>query len=201
MEGHANKSTGSAPDAVDAVLLAAIGSFVLAVAYSTTVSFVFTKGASPGASPWYMQVLLLPVISIVMKGASVGGRVARMIGSSTVLLWAYVMVASYLAKLLPQYGGYDSGRIHFADLLTWYLQNGSQRNEILNTTTLASSGVLYGLVTVVTFLAGLIAAMISPVLYKPNYLVPPTTDPNKIMSRSPQKCRRWRRSRRFMALW
>jgi hypothetical protein len=133
----------------DVVILAAISLFIVALAYSTIVSFVYTHGASAGASPWYMQALLVPVMALIVRGLSRGGRIARALACADVVLWTYVIVATYVIKLLPQYGGYDLKLTHITDLAKWYAHSGIQRYELLYTTTLGPPAILYGLLVAV----------------------------------------------------
>lgn len=67
------------PAIADAIVLSAIGLFVLAVWYVTVVKYVNTNGASAGASPWYMQVLLVPVLTVVVRGLARLGYVGRVL--------------------------------------------------------------------------------------------------------------------------
>ena len=133
----------------DAIVLNAIALFVLAIAYNTVVTFVATEGASHGASPWYMQGLLVPILTLLACGLAAGGYPARILASVQVLLWTYVAIATYVVKLVPQYGGYNLARIHLSDLATWYLKSAIERNDILSTTALAPPSVLYGLIFLV----------------------------------------------------
>jgi len=51
--------------------------FAGAILYSTGLSFVFTKGASLGASPWYGTPLVLSLILIAFRGFGLSGRVGQ----------------------------------------------------------------------------------------------------------------------------
>jgi len=144
---HLNKRR---PTSADIVSLSAILLFVAAVMYSTVVSFVYTGAASAGASPWYMQVLLGPVLALVVCGMSRDRVLPRALTCLQVFLWSYVLVATYLIKLIPHYGGYRGGA-HLSDIVGWYWNQGDSHFDSLSTVTLAPPLVLYALTLVVTF--------------------------------------------------
>ena len=137
--------------AADVISGAAILAFVLAVAYSTIVSYLYTKGASAGASPWYMQVLLVPVLACAMRGFSRSGLAGRILACASAVLWSYVMLATYAIKLLPLYAGYPPERRSIGGIAAWYWNGSASRSDFLVSTALAPPLVLYtGIVVVST---------------------------------------------------
>jgi hypothetical protein len=149
----------------DAVTLATTSLFIMALAYYTAVSFAYTHGASAGASPWYVQVLLMPVLALTARGLSRAGRAGSALGCAEAVLWSYVMLATYFIKLVPQYSGYNSKLNHIADLAGWYFHGAIQRCEMLRTTTLAPPFILYTLLAAVGLSSIMIAAAICRMLW------------------------------------
>ena len=132
-------------------------SFVAALAYSTAVSFIYSHGASAGASPWYAEVLLPPAIVGAMAGLARSRLLGRILAMLQVVLWTYIMLASYLAKLIPQYGGRAAGATHVSELVAWYTQDPHQIADILGTTALGPMTAILVL-TPLVFIMGLISA-------------------------------------------
>jgi hypothetical protein len=48
-------------------------------------------------------------------------RWGRLLTLLFVLLWSYVLAATYLIKLAPLYGGYPTPRTHWRELPAWYV--------------------------------------------------------------------------------
>ena len=76
------------------------------------------------------------------------------------MLWIYILVAGYAAKLVPQYSGNDLSPMHIGDLFKWYFENASPRNQILSATALASAMTLYTLLLAIGVLGIAIAIVI-----------------------------------------
>lgn len=68
---------------------------------SACVGHVYIHGAAMVASPWYAQILTTPLIAMSMLGASRWRRLGTFLAASLVL------AATYAAKLIPLYGGYE----------------------------------------------------------------------------------------------
>lgn len=119
--------------------------FCCGLAYITVTFFYSSKGGLFAAEPWYTAVLLAPVLLTAFLGLSRVEPFGRWAAAATILLWAYVLCATYLAKLLPLYGGLAEGRAHFGDLYSWYLDHGAERDAILGTTSLAGPPFLYAM--------------------------------------------------------
>jgi hypothetical protein len=125
----------------EAHVLAPILLFSGGLLYISAAFFYSTHGGAIAAVPWYMQVLLPPILLLAFLGLS-RVRFGRYLAGATVLLWAYVLMATYIAKLIPLYGGYQPTHAHLGALLSWYL-NDPRRSEILSTTCLLPPTVLY----------------------------------------------------------
>jgi hypothetical protein len=126
--------------------------------YVTGSSYTFTKGEATAASPWYLQAVMAPLLSVAMLGCQRSGRVGRWLAASTVVLWGYILAATYVAKLFPLYGGFTGGRSTLRDLMHWYVSDWPRTADILSTTALASPAVL------VTLLVALLATLLATVV-------------------------------------
>ncbi len=89
---------------------------------------------------------------MLLAGLARRRRAGRVVVCLVIILWTYVLSATYVAKMLPFYGGYE-GSAHLGALLRWYSAGGA--GEMLATTALAPAGVIYGLTAVVV--AGAVA--------------------------------------------
>jgi hypothetical protein len=126
---------------VAAVLLYCCG--MLAV---TLACFALSKGAVWAAMPWYMPVLLAPILLLGFLGLSRAQRWASILAPAFVLLWGYVLAATYLVKLVPLYSGFPQSRQHLSVLLHWFLASGTDRDAMLQTVCLVRPGVLWALI-------------------------------------------------------
>ncbi|HUA57501.1 MAG TPA: DUF2142 domain-containing protein [Verrucomicrobiae bacterium] len=101
-------------------LFAGMVLFAAAIAYQSCVVFAFTNGLSSGASPWYSQILLPPVIAIAYLGMARAPRRWRSpLAAGTIVLWTWVLVATWVVKLFPMYStSTPVMRLH--DLWAWY---------------------------------------------------------------------------------
>jgi hypothetical protein len=113
------------------VTLLAIAIYCAGLVLITLSFFYSSHGAVTAVPPWYMQELLAPVVLLCFLGLSRFARWGRWIATINVLLWGYVATATWIAKLVPQYGGFEAPHARPGQLLTWYLENSSQRNSIL----------------------------------------------------------------------
>jgi hypothetical protein len=121
------------------------------LALITVAYFVSTKGGLIGTWPWYSQVLLAPVLLLVFLGISRFDPWGRIGLTVFVLLWGYVMLATWFVKLVPQYGGF-TGKAHLSSLWRWYVENGAQRDSLLATTCMAGPAVLWPLLIAASLL-------------------------------------------------
>jgi hypothetical protein len=104
---------------MERVVLAYIGLFILALVYASAQEYVFRKGTSAGASVWYTQPLLVPVLGLVLAGFARARQSGKWLRSSMLLLWAYVICATYWVKLIPLYAGHGE-KANPAQLFDWY---------------------------------------------------------------------------------
>jgi hypothetical protein len=117
-------------------------SFVLAIAYAATVSHAYTHGASTGPSPWYAQVLSAPLLGLALLGASRWQRLGSVVAAFLVVLFGYILAATYAVKLIPLYGGYE-GRTSLGVVTMLYTHRLKVLTANLNQVTLARAAVVY----------------------------------------------------------
>ncbi len=113
--------------------------------------FANSHGESLGAPAWHSQAMLMPLVSLVFLGFSRGGRAGRILAVITVLLWAYMLEATYWLKLVPWYGGFRAVHPRMADLMSWYMQRKGAGHEVLSTTCLVNAGTLFALLIATSF--------------------------------------------------
>lgn len=124
-------------------VFAAIALFSVAVAYATCASFAHTNGEVAGASPWYTQVLLLPVIALAYLGLSRWKRFGLLLSVCAVAIWTWVLIATWIVKLFPMYSGADASPMHMRDLWNWYVHNAAAHMRDLSLLALAPAPLLY----------------------------------------------------------
>jgi hypothetical protein len=142
-------------------VLAAIATLSAAVIYVVGNDVLLLHGASAGASPWYIEPLLAPVLALSLLGMSRSPRIGRPLGIATCVLWMYICIATYLAKLIPLYGGYTEGRSTLSGLFHWYATNGRELTGMLSTISLAPPALIYFETAAVSGLAVVLAFMIA----------------------------------------
>jgi len=125
------------------VTLAGIALGCAGLALVTVFFFYATKGAIIAAMPWYMQILLAPVVLLCFLGLAGWNRWGQWIAMATVLLWAYVAAASWVAKLVPLYGGFTDSHAKPRQLLSWYIHDAGARDSTLGTLCPAPLTLLY----------------------------------------------------------
>jgi hypothetical protein len=121
--------------------------FVLALGYAATTTYVYSHGAVSGPEPWYAQVLSAPLLGLTLLGASRGPKLGRFVAAFLVVLFGYVLIATYVAKLIPLYGGYE-GRASLPAMAMLYTHGLKMLVTNLNS-------VLFVPATVVCLLAGI----------------------------------------------
>jgi hypothetical protein len=79
--------------------------FAAGLIYQAGVAWVHTNGISTNPEPWYAQGIIACLWILCFLALQRGKTAARWIASALVMLTAWVAAATYLAKLLPYYGG------------------------------------------------------------------------------------------------
>ncbi len=141
----------------DAFLWAPVLAFCAAVVYAIGSLYTYTNGLLTITGPWYLQAVMTPLLSLALLGCQRSGRPGRWIAAVTVALWGYILAATYLAKLLPLYGGFPGGRSTLRELVHWYVSDWPRTSDILSTTAMVPPTLLLTLLAMV--LAALLAAM------------------------------------------
>jgi hypothetical protein len=150
------------------ITFSAIAVFCIAVAYATCASFAHTKGEAEGASPWYTQVLLVPVISLAFLGMSRCKRTGSVVAALTTALWGWVLVATWTLKLFPMYSGAPTVPMHTREFFHWYTRNFAVHYFDLSLVALAPAAALYtGLVLSLALTVYLCARIIRSLILSP----------------------------------
>jgi hypothetical protein len=122
--------------------------FLLALGYAATVSHIYTHGAATaGPSPWYAQVLSAPLLGLALLGASRWRRLGRVVAVLLVVLFGYVLAATYAIKLIPLYGGYYS-RTSAGGVVVLYTHRLKMLAANLDAVALAPATVVYVLASI-----------------------------------------------------
>ncbi len=125
------------------ITFAAIAIFSIAVAYHTAAAFAHMKGDSPGASPWYTQVLLAPVLVLAYLGMSRAERFGRILAACTLALWTWILFATWTIKLFPMYSGAGAYPMRFREIVNWYAHGAAAHLHDLSLLALAPPTFLY----------------------------------------------------------
>jgi hypothetical protein len=141
---------------MDTTLIAAAASFAAGLLYSTLLSYTVTGGVQISPSPWYMQPLFAPILCLCVAGMARSGRAGIALRIATVSLWAYVICATWLAKLVPLYAGY-SGRTSVANLWRWYTTASPDISQIA----LMPAAALWTLIAIAVAAAVALATMLN----------------------------------------
>jgi isoprenylcysteine carboxyl methyltransferase (ICMT) family protein YpbQ len=123
-----------------------------ALAYMTVVSSVYTRGAATGPEPWHSQVLLAPMLGLGLLGCSRSRKLGRPVAIALVMLFGYVQIATYAAKLIPLYGGYE-GRTSLAFLIELYSRHLAALTQNLDLISLAPAWIVFSLTATIAALA------------------------------------------------
>jgi hypothetical protein len=75
--------------------------FTLALGYQTVVTHIYTHDAANGPSTWYTQILSAPLLGLALLGASRWPIIGRFVAALLVLIFGYVLAATYAWKLIP----------------------------------------------------------------------------------------------------
>ena len=141
------------------VMGAAIMLFSAGVAYASCAGFADKGAEVAGASPWYTQVLLAPVMALVCMGWSRWKRVGAAIAAVSVALWAWVLVATWILKLFPLYSGASPAPMRAREIVAWYAHGAAEHARDLSVTALAPAGWLYAGMAVSVLLTLVLAAL------------------------------------------
>ena len=138
---------------VSSIALYAVGLAATAAGFSAS-----SHGQVAVAAPWYLPVLMAPVLLLCFAGLKRWQPAGTGLAVVNVLLWSYMGAATWLAKLIPQYGGFGDSRTQPRALWNWYVQSSASRDSILRNLCPAPLPALYGLLLLV--IASLLAACV-----------------------------------------
>jgi hypothetical protein len=133
----------------ESVTIAAIVLYIALLLLITLAFFRSSAGQVDAAMPWYAPVLLVPILALAFAGFLRWNAAGRWLGLATVALWTYVAAVSWIAKLVPLYGGFEATRGRPAQLAAWYLHSAAQRDSVLSTLCPAPLAMIYLLLAVV----------------------------------------------------
>jgi len=117
--------------------------FSIAVAYASCASFADRNGQVAGASPWYTQVLLAPVVALAYLGMSRWKRFGPVLAACTAALWTWVLIATWTIKLFPMYSGGVMAPMRVPEVWNWYMHRAAACTRDLSLLALAPAPVLY----------------------------------------------------------
>jgi hypothetical protein len=132
--------------------------FLAALAYNAVERSIYAGGVA-GPIPWYPQAILTPMLGLAFLGCSRSDKLGRIAASALVGLFGYVLIATYVVKLIPLYGGYE-GRTSFSAVIGLYSSRLPFLADNLNMLTLAPAVVLLSLTGIVVVLAAVQAIMV-----------------------------------------
>jgi hypothetical protein len=149
------------PPQAERVLLAGLGCYTVGLAYSTVLLFYSTQGAGITTAPWYIHLLQAPGLCLLLAGMARRGRTGNWLRLGALWLWTYVICATYVAKLIPMYGGYAGRPVRLVEMLRWYTGSFREISGILATTAMMPPAALFALTAVVVAMAVTLAARLS----------------------------------------
>jgi hypothetical protein len=168
MAAWARRTTLIGP--AEQTVFAGIAIFIVAIAYATCSAFACRDCSFREASPWYTQVLLVPVLALAYLGMSRWNRLGRGLAIGAVALWTWVLFATWTIKLFPMYSGGGSAPMHLRDVWDWYAHRAKARATDLSLTALAPAPVLYaGLAVSIALVAILSIAVIRSLKSPPHW--------------------------------
>ena len=126
--------------------------FAAALIYATLLSHASSGGIAKAAAPWYSQVLAAPLLGLAYLGCGRWRRLGGIAAAILVALFGYVLVATYLAKLIPLYSGYQE-RDSLPLLWMLYSERLGDLSQNLDLLSLAPAGVIFALTALVVALA------------------------------------------------
>jgi hypothetical protein len=151
------------------ILFAAIVLFSIAVGYASCASFADKNGDVPGASPWYTQVLLAPVMALAYLGMSRWKGFGPVLAACTSAIWTWVLIATWSVKLFPMYSGGGAAPMRMHDIWNWYVHSAAGHTRDLSLMALTPAPSLYiGLLISFTLSILLSAAIIRDLISSRN---------------------------------
>ena len=129
--------------------------FILALLYDLCVTWIDTHGLQTTTGPYYSPCILPAVLALSFLGLQRSGAVGCILAIITCILAAWVAALTYLAKLVPYYGGFI-GRSTIGSLWNWW--TAPSGHTTLALTALAPAGMVYFLLACFLIILALLVA-------------------------------------------
>jgi hypothetical protein len=142
---------------IEVMTVAAVALYGVFLAGTALSFFIASGGAVSAPMPWYMPVVLAPVLGLGFLGLGRSATWGRWVAVLTMGLWGYVALVSWVAKLVPLYAGFDQVHTRVGALLNWYVRRGAERDSALLYLCPAPPAVLYTLLVIVVGLTVFLA--------------------------------------------
>jgi hypothetical protein len=133
------------------VTVAYCSAFLFALAYAGVAANIFTRGESSMPAPWYAQVLVTPILILSLLGTARWRRVGRVLAIVLPLIFGYMLVVTYVFKLIPLYAGYE-GRSSVHSIAVLYLTQFDALSANLGSVALGPVWLIFGLTIAVIIL-------------------------------------------------
>ena len=140
--------------------------FWIALLVVTVTFYAASKHAAIGATPWYPQILLAPVMLLAFLGMSRTPSWGRILASLFVLLWGYLLIATYLIKLLPLYGGFPASQ-RMGELAARYFEQSDRMNAMLRTICPASPAAIWIFAAAAVVLGAALSVRLAAAISRP----------------------------------
>jgi len=145
----------------DLAVLIAAAAFSMSVIYVVGNDVPLLHGTSAGAAPWYTIPLLPPGLALALHGMSRARRLGHVLAVCLCAIWTYIAIATYVAKLIPLYGGFPAGKTTLSELFRWYCTQHGQLVTMLSTISLASPVLIFAGTAIVAVLAAVLAVRLA----------------------------------------
>ena len=144
--------------ALERWLAIALGIFGLALAYACAVFHAYRAG-SVHLMSWHTAAGFLPLACLAACGPRRAGAAGKWLASALAIGFAYLNIATYAIKLIPQYAGCDAGRFRWHEFHNCYVAAGDRTLRLLSDTALGPAWLILALAPVVSALALCVAGV------------------------------------------
>jgi hypothetical protein len=149
------------PPTPERIVVAACAAYLGGLAYYAAASYRYTNGAGITIAPWYIQPLEPALLCLCFVGVLGAGTLGRLIPIAMTWLWAYLMIATYVVKLIPFYSGHVVEHARLGDLVRYYSASLPTLRTNLATTALFPPDLVLCLTAAVTAAAMLLATAVT----------------------------------------
>jgi hypothetical protein len=147
--------------AAERLVIAACLWFALGLIYAAVVAFWSSRGEAMTPAPWYTQAMLAPAWCLIFTGLNAAGRAGAVLRGAIVWLWAYMLCATYFAKLIPLYAGYQPGPVRLLPLARWYATSWRAISDKLSLLAMLPAPALLAMAGLAAIAALLLAARLT----------------------------------------